>query len=91
MNLHSHIDKVTYFFIACALVLIIWAFAYHRSNPLALTMLYIAIAISLLSSNVPRVLDIPLHFVHPLRLVNYFSFGVAVVCFVALCLRHIWT
>lgn len=86
-----HNDKIAYFFIAFALYLLIRAFSESASAPLTIIMLYVSIAISLLSSNVPRVMDIPLHCVYPVRCVELFSFGLALVCFLVLCLHHLWS
>ena len=85
-----HNDKIAYFFIAFALYLLIRAFSESASAPLTIILLYVSIAISLLSSNVPRVMDIPLHYAYPVRCVEYFTFCIAIVCFIALCIRHIW-
>lgn len=89
MSARTHADKVAYFFIAFAIYLLLRAFSVHLTAPLVNVLLYIAISVSLLSSNVPRVMDIPLHYAYPVRCVEYFTFGIAVVCFIALCLRHI--
>ena len=85
-----HNDKIAYFFIAFALYLLIRAFSESASAPLTIILLYVSIAISLLSSNVPRVMDIPLHYAYPVRCVEYFTFCISIVCFIALCIRHIW-
>mgnify|MGYP004502352691 len=90
MNVRLHADKIAYFFIAFALYLLIRAFATCAVSPLVNVMLYVAIATSLLASNIPRVLDIPLHYAYPVRCVEIFTFGIAVVCFIVLCLRHLW-
>lgn len=84
-----HGDKVAYFFIAFAVYLFLRAVSLHSAGSLATVLLYAAIAVSLLASNVPRVMDLPMHYAHPVRCVEYFSFGVAVVCFIALCIRHV--
>ena len=89
MNARMHADKVAYFFIAFAVYLLLRAFSVYRTAPLVNVLLYVAIAVSLLTSNVPRVLDIPLHYAYPVRCVEYFTFGIAMVCFIALWLRHI--
>jgi hypothetical protein len=59
-------------------------------TPIPLELLYLSVAISLLASNVPRVMDLPLHAAYPLRCLELFSFGLAVVCFIVLCLRRFW-
>ncbi len=84
-----HADKFAYFFIAFAIYLLLKAFALYTSSPLVNILLYISIAISLLASNVPRVMDISLHYAYPVKRVEYFTFFIAVVCFIALCIRHI--
>lgn len=83
-----HNDKIAYFFIAFALYLLIRAFAESASGSLTIILLYVSIAISLLASNVPRVMDIPLHCVYPVRCVEIFSFGLAIVCFIVLCMHY---
>lgn len=90
MNARRHADKLAYFFIAFAIYLIIRAIAAsHSASPINI-LLYISIATSLLASNIPRVLDIPLHFAYPVRCIEIFTFGIAVVCFIVMCMRHIW-
>ena len=84
-----HRDKLAYFFIAFAIYLLIRAFSMYAAASTATVLLYVSIAISLLASNVPRVMDIPMHYAHPVRCVEYFSFGLAVVCFIAMCFRHV--
>lgn len=87
MNFHIG-DKVAYFFIAFSLYLLLRAFSEAHTAPLTNILLYVSIAISLLASNIPRVVDIPLHCVYPVRCVEIFSFGLAIVCFLVLCMRH---
>lgn len=89
MNIHIA-DKIAYFFIAFALYLLLRAFSEVHTAPLANILLYVSIAISLLASNIPRVVDIPLHCVYPIRCVEIFSFGLALVCFLVLCMRHMF-
>lgn len=87
--MRRHSDKVAYFFIAFALFLLIRAIGGSGREPLLMVFLYISIAISLLSSNIPRVVDIPMHYSYPVRCVEITTFAAAVVCFILLCLRHI--
>ncbi len=87
MKLRQHADKIAYFFIAFAIYLLIRSIFQRGLSPLT-SLLYVSIAISLLSSNVPRVMDLPMHFAHPLRRVEYVSFIVSVSCFLLLCLKH---
>lgn len=86
-----HADKLAYFFIAFAVVLLLKAFAICTTGPLINVLLYASISVSLLASNIPRVVDIPLHFAYPVKRIEYFTFFVAIVCFIALCIRHIWS
>ena len=60
MNMKLHGDKIAYFFIAFAVYLLIRAFSAHLTLPIVNVLLYVSIAASLLASNVPRVMDIPL-------------------------------
>lgn len=90
MNARFHADKLAYFFIAFAVYLLLRAFATAPAVPLVNVLLYVSIAASLLASNIPRVIDIPLHYAYPVRCVELFTFGVSIVCFLALCIRHIW-
>ena len=90
MNIRLRADKIAYFFIAFAIYLLLRAFATALVTPLVNVLLYVSIATSLLASNIPRVIDIPLHYAYPVRGIELFTFGVSVVCFIALCLRHIW-
>lgn len=83
-----HGDKLAYFFIAFAVYLLVRVFAAAPGEPVTNILLHVSIAISLLASNVPRVLDIPMHYAYPVRCVEHFSFGLAVACFIVLCFRH---
>ena len=85
-----HADKIAYFFIAFACYLLIRAIATATATPPVNVLLYVSIASSLLASNVPRVIDIPLHYAYPVRCIEIFTFGISVVCFITLCLRHVW-
>ncbi len=87
MKLRQHADKIAYFFIAFAIYLLIRCL--HRGLSPLTSLLYVSIAISLLSSNIPRVLDLPMHYAHPLRMVEYASFAASVCCFMILCLKHL--
>jgi hypothetical protein len=84
-----HADKFAYFFIAFALYLLLRAFAMLGTALLANVLLYISIALSLLASNVPRVIDMPLHYAYPVKCVEYFTFFIAIICFIVLGIRHI--
>ncbi|MDY6267364.1 MAG: hypothetical protein SPL39_00150 [Selenomonadaceae bacterium] len=86
---YGHGDKVAYFFIAFGLYLLFRAITEAHVTSLMGEALYISIAISLFASNVPRVMDIPLHLVEPIRKVEFFTFALALACFVALCLRYL--
>ena len=86
--MQKHRDKLAYFFIAFAIILLIRALGGIGRLTVTTIMLYVSIAVTLLASNMPRVLDIPLHYAYPVRCVEYFTFGTAVVCFIALCLHH---
>lgn len=90
MNPRLHADKIAYFFIAFAVYLLLRAFATALVIPLVNVLLYVSIATSLLASNIPRVIDIPLHYAYPVKCVEFFTFGISVVCFIALCIRHMW-
>lgn len=90
MNFRDHADKIAYFFIAFALFLIVRSFVMYRTEPPLNMLLYMSIAISLLASNVPRVLDIPMHYAHPARRIEFFFFFLSLLCFVALCLAHVF-
>ena len=87
-TMQKHGDKIAYFFIAFAIILLVRALGGIGRLTVTTIMLYVSIAVSLLASNMPRVLDIPLHYAYPVRCVEYFTFGTAVVCFIALCLHH---
>lgn len=91
MNLHLHADKLAYFFIAFAIILLVRALAGIGHLAITTILLYMSISISLLASNMPRVLDIPLHYAYPVRCVEFFSFGTAVICFLVLCMKHVIT
>lgn len=85
----NHRDKLAYFFIAFAVYLLLRAFAIMHVAPVTNVLLYVSVAISLLASNVPKVIDIPLHSVYAVRRVEIFAFGLAIVCFIVLCVRYL--
>ncbi len=80
--------KTATFLVAVAIYLILRALSGVGLYSLTQLTLYLAIAISLLASNVPRIMDIPLHYVYPVRVVELASFFVAVACFVLLFFRR---
>ena len=86
---YGHGDKGAYWGIAFGVGLGLRRVAGERVTELMGEALYISIAISLFASNVPRVMDIPLHLVQPIRKVEFFTFALALCCFVALCLRYL--
>ena len=86
---YKHADKLAYFFIAVAIYLLLRAFTIAHVAPLTNVLLYVSVAISLLASNVPKVIDIPLHSVYAVRRVEIFTFGLAIVCFIVLCVRYL--
>jgi hypothetical protein len=83
-------DKFAYFFIAFAVYMLLKAFALYKTISLVIILLYISMSISLLASNIPRVVDIPLHYAYPVKCVEYFTFFIAIICFIVLCFRHIF-
>lgn len=88
--LRLHADKFAYFFIAFAVYLLIRAFGMLHTAPLAKTLLYTSISISLLAGNIPRVIDIPLHAAYPVKCIERFTFAVSVICFLVFCLRYLF-
>lgn len=84
----KHTDKFAYFFIAFAIYLLVRSVSMCFALASLTSLLYIFIALSLLASNIPRVLDIPMHYVYPLRCVEYFSFTASVICFIILCVKY---
>jgi len=82
-------EKFSYFFIAFAVFILLKALVFYRSVPMVNILFYISMAISLLCSNIPRVVDIPLHYAYPIKMVEYFTFFVSLICFIVLCFRHI--
>ena len=88
MRFHGHGDKVAYFFIAFSIYLVFRAVSEAHVTSLTGEALYLSIAASLLADNVPRVVDVPLGIVHPLRVVELFTFLLAVSCFLLLCVRR---
>lgn len=83
-----HKDTLAYIFIAMAIFIIIRALTLWQSRPIVQVLLYIFISISLLASNVPRVLDIPIHYVYAIKRIEYFSFCVAIICFFVTCMHY---
>lgn len=84
----SHGEKAAYLFIAIGVYLLLRAVSEARVSSLTAELLYISIAVSLFASNVPRVVDLPLHLVYPLRCVELFTFCLAVAAFLMLCARR---
>ncbi len=89
MKLRQHADKIAYFFIAFAVYLLIRSLIIYMGGSVLTSVLYTSIAVSLLASNIPRVLDIPIRYAYPARCVEYFSFCASVIFFIILCIKHI--
>ena len=87
--LKNYAEKLTYLFIAFAIYLLLRAFGEARTGSIILVLLYASVSVSLLASNVPEVIDVPLQLVYPVRCVEFFTFGLAVVCFLALFLKRV--
>lgn len=87
--MRRHGDKIAYFFIAFAVCLIIMALSAYKTTRMTNTLLYTSIAISLLAENIPKVVEIPLHYAHPVKCIEYFMFFLAVLCFITILLRHL--
>lgn len=89
--LKHHREKFAYLWIAVAVLLFSRTLLHARHMPLTDVLLYASVAASLLAGNVPRVVDLPLHYAYPVRCIELFTFGVALVCLFAFCLRRLWT
>lgn len=87
--MRHHGDKIAYFLIAFAVCLILMALSTYKTTRMANTILYTSVAISLLAENIPKVVEIPLHYVHPVRCIEYFMFFLSVLCFITVLLRHL--
>lgn len=87
--MHMHADKFAYFLIAFAVFILLKALAFYKTLPVVNILFYVSMAISLLCSNVPRVMDIPYQYAYPVKRVEYFTFFTSIVCFLALCIRYI--
>ena len=83
-------DKLAYFFIAFAVFMLFKALALYKTTPPVIILLYSSMSVSLLASNIPRVVDIPLHYAYPVKCVEYFTFFIAIICFIVLCFRHVF-
>ena len=84
-----HKDAIPYFFIAFALYILLKCLSICTSISLTANMLYLSISVSLLASNIPRVVDLPLHFAYPVKCIEYFTLLIALGCFIILCIHHI--
>ena len=87
--MRRHGDKITYVLIAFAVCLILMALSTYKTTRMANTILYTSVALSLLAENIPKVVEIPLHYVHPVRCIEYFMFFLSVLCFITVLLRHL--
>ena len=87
--MRRHADKIAYFLIAFAIYLLIMALSTYKTTRMANTLLYTSVAISLLAENIPKVVEIPLHYAHPVKCIEYFMFFLAVLCFITVLLRHL--
>jgi len=67
--------------ILLSLSLISWAIT-ELKQAMVNILFYISMAISLLCSNIPKVIDIPLHYAYPIKTVEYFTFFVSLHHFV---------
>ena len=70
--MRHHGDKIAYFLIAFAVCLILMALSIYKTTRMANTILYTSVAISLLAENVPKVVEIPLHYAYPVKCIEYF-------------------
>lgn len=86
--MRRHADKIAYFLIALAVYLIVLSFSLYKTAPLVNTLLYVSAAMSLLAGNIPKVVELPLHYAHPVKCIEYFMFFLAILCFITLLLRH---
>lgn len=84
-----HADKFAYFLIAFAVYILLKAVALYKTLPVVNILFYVSMAISLLASNIPRVMDIPYQYAYPVKRVEQFTFFVSIVCFIALCIRYL--
>ena len=87
--MRHHGDKFAYFLIAFAVCLILMALSTYKTTRMANTILYTSVAISLLAENVPKVVEIPLHYAYPVKCIEYFMVFLAVLCFITVLLRHL--
>mgnify|MGYP000845016439 FL=1 len=87
--MRHHGDKIAYFLIAFAVCLILMALSTYKTTRMANTILYTSVAISLLAENIPKVVEIPLHYAYPVKCIEYFMFFLAVLCFITVLLRHL--
>ena len=87
--MRRHGDKITYVLIAFAVCLILMALSTYKTTRMANTILYTSVAISLLAENIPKVVEIPLQYVHPVRCIEYFMYYLSDLCFITVLLRHL--
>lgn len=87
--MRRHRDKIAYFLITFAVCLILMTLSAYKTTRMANTILYTSVAISLLAENIPKVVEIPLHYAHPVKCIEYFMFFVAVLCFITVVMRYL--
>lgn len=81
-------QTLSYITTAFAILLLAHALLIRHTAPAANILLSVSIAISLLAGSLPRLIDLPIHYAAPLRTIEYFTFLIAAICFIALALRH---
>ncbi|WP_110956377.1 hypothetical protein [Anaerosinus massiliensis] len=80
-------EKVSYFIIAFSIYLLGKSIIFFHSLPLYSVLFDIFMAISLLCSNIPRVLPIKLEYLYYMKKIEYGTLGLALLMFAVLIIR----
>lgn len=80
-------EKISYFIIAFSIYLLGKSVMFFHSLPIYSVLFDVFMAISLLCSNVPRVLPIKMQYLYYMKKVEYGSLGLALLMFALLIIR----
>ena len=80
-------EKISYFIIAFSIYLLGKSMIFFHSLPIYSVLFDVFMAISLLCSNVPRVLPIKMQYLYYMKKVEYGALGLALLMFALLIIR----
>lgn len=80
-------EKLSYFIIAFSIYLLGKSILFFRVTPPVYLVFDIAMAISLLCSNIPRVLPVPYRYLYSMHKAEYITLGIAIIALLMMFLK----